>query len=130
MEKQWIQTGAPWEEVVQYSRAIRVGNRIEVAGTTAMKGDEIVGAGDVAQQTRYILETIGNCLEQLGASLHDVIRTRIYVTNIDDWETIGAIHGEFFKGIKPVATLIEVSKLIHPALRIEIEASAVITSRG
>lgn len=124
MNRQTIQTGAPWEQIANYSRAVRVGNTIEVAGTTAMQGDQIIGKGDVAEQTRHILEIIRQALEALGSSLEDVVRTRMYVTNIADWERIGRVHGQFFDKINPAATMVEVSKLIHPDLLIEIEVTA------
>lgn len=125
MHRQIRQTGAPWESVAHYSRAVRVGNTIEVAGTTAMQGSEVIGKGDVALQTRYILETIRQVLEEFGSGLEEVVRTRMYVTNIEEWERIGQVHGEFFKGINPAATMVEVRRLIDPDLLIEIEVSVV-----
>ena len=121
-------TGTPWEEQVGYSRAVRVGNMVEVAGTTAMDGAQLVGKGDAYLQTKFILEKIEVVLQQLGASLEDVVRTRMYVTNIDEWEAIGKAHGEFFRTIKPAATMVEVSRLIHPDLKVEIEVSAILLS--
>lgn len=118
-------SGSPWEEIVGYSRAVRVGNIIEVAGTTAMDGEVLVGGGDVYLQTKYIFTKIEKALAQLGASLNDVVRTRMYVTNIADWEQVGKAHGEFFATIKPVATMVEVSRLIDEALLIEIEVTAI-----
>lgn len=119
-------SGSPWEDVVGYSRAVRVGNIIEVAGTTAMDADVLVGEGDVYLQTKFIFTKIERALAQLGASLNDVVRTRMYVTNIADWEQVGKAHGEFFATIKPVATMVEVSRLINEALLVEIEVTAII----
>jgi enamine deaminase RidA (YjgF/YER057c/UK114 family) len=121
-------SGSPWEDIVGYSRAVRVGNIIEVAGTTAMDGDLLVGKGDVYLQTKYIFTKIEKALEQLGASLKDVVRTRMYVTNIADWQEAGKAHGEFFATIKPVATMVEVAKLISEDLLVEIEVTAIIES--
>lgn len=119
-------SGSPWEDIVGYSRAVRVGNIIEVAGTTATDGDSVVGKGDVYLQTKFIFTKIEKALEQLGASLKDVVRTRMYVTNIADWEKAGKAHAEFFAAIKPVATMVEVSRLINDDLLIEIEVTAVL----
>jgi enamine deaminase RidA (YjgF/YER057c/UK114 family) len=120
-----LNSGVIWEDIVGYSRAVKVGNVIEVAGTTAMNGEELVGKDDAYAQTKYILEKIATALEQLGASMKDVVRTRIYVTNIEEWEAVGKAHGEVFKNIKPAATMVEVSRLIHPDLKVEIEVSAI-----
>ena len=124
--RQQIGSGSPWEDVVGYSRAVRVGNIIEVAGTTAMDGETLVGKGDVYLQTKFIFTKIEKALQQLGASLKDVVRTRMFVTNIADWEMVGKAHGEFFTAIKPVATMVEVSRLIDGDLLVEIEVTAVI----
>lgn len=124
--RQKISSGSPWEDVVGYSRAIRVGNIVEVAGTTAMNGDELVGAGDMYAQAQYIFQKIGKALEEAGASMQHVVRTRMFVTDISRWEEAGRAHGEVFKDIKPVATMVEVKNLISPELLIEIEVSAVI----
>ena len=121
-----ISSGSPWEDIVGYSRAIQVGNLIEVAGTTAMDGDRLVGKDDLYAQTVFIIRKIENALLQLGSSLNDVIRTRMFVTNIADWEKAGKAHGEFFKTIRPVTTMVEVSRLINDDLLIEIEATAII----
>ena len=126
--RQQIGSGSPWEEIVGYSRAVRVGNMIEVAGTTAMEGDNIIGKGDVYLQTQFIIQKIEKALMQLGAGLNNVVRTRMFVTNIDDWEIIGKAHGEFFASVKPVATMVEVKKLIHHDLLIEIEVTAILDS--
>jgi len=120
-------TSAPWEPIIGYSRAVKIGDRIVVTGTTATDADgNIVGVGDPALQTRQTLENIKTVLERAGATLGDVIRTRMYVTNIDDWEAVGRIHGEYFKDVMPATTMVEVSRLIHPDMLVEIEAEAVI----
>lgn len=121
-----VGSGSPWEEIVGYSRAVKVGNIIEVAGTTAMDGETIVGRGDVYQQTKFIFTKIEKALLHFGASLSDVVRTRMYVTNISAWEEVGKAHGEFFSVIKPVATMVEVARLIDDELLIEIEVTAII----
>ena len=123
-------SGTSWEEEVGYSRAIRVGNMVEVAGTTAMDGGELIGKGDAYLQTKFILEKIAKSLQEVGASIEDVVRTRMYVTNIDEWEAIGKAHGEVFREIKPVATMLEVSRLIDPDLKVEIEVSAILLSEN
>lgn len=118
-------SGAPWEEIVGYSRAVKVGNLVEVTGTVAInENNEVVGKGDAYAQTRFIIEKIGRVLEQTGFSLKDVIRTRIFVTDISRWEEIGRAHGEFFKSIKPCTTMVEVKGLISPDYLVEIEATA------
>jgi enamine deaminase RidA (YjgF/YER057c/UK114 family) len=124
--RQQVGSGSPWEDIVGYSRAVRVGNIIEVAGTTAMDGDTLVGKEDVYAQTKFIFQKIGQALQQLGSSLNDVVRTRMFVTNISDWELVGKAHGEFFATIKPVATMVEVKALINNDLLIEIEVTAMI----
>jgi enamine deaminase RidA (YjgF/YER057c/UK114 family) len=124
---QKINSGSPWEDIVGYSRAIRVGNIVEVAGTTAMDGDVLVGKGDIYAQTVFIFKKIEKGLQQVGATLNDVVRTRMYVTHIDLWEQVGKAHGEFFATIKPVATMVEVSRLINDDLLIEIEVTAIIS---
>lgn len=122
-----ISSGSPWEDIVGYSRAVRIGNMIEVAGTTAMDGDVLIGAGSVYEQTKFIFQKIEKALRQAGASMQDVVRTRIYVTDISQWEEVGRAHGEFFKSIKPVSTMVEVSALISQQLLVEIEATAIVT---
>ena len=122
-----ISSGAKWEDIVGYSRAVRVGNIIEVAGTTAIDGEEIVGKENLYEQTKFIIKKIETVLSEAGGSLNDVVRTRMYVTNIAQWEEAGRAHGEFFKNIKPVATMVEVSSLIHPDLLIEIEVTAIVS---
>lgn len=124
-----ISSGSPWEDIVGYSRAVRIGNIVEVAGTTAMDGDLLVGKGDVYAQTRFIFQKIEKVLQQTGASISDVVRTRMFITDITRWEEAGRAHGEFFSKIKPVATMVEVSKLIDPDLLIEIEVSAILGDR-
>ncbi len=122
-----ISSGAKWEDVVGYSRAVRVGNVIEVAGTTAVDEDgNTVGANSPYEQTKFILAKIEKALTSAGASLKDVVRTRMFVTDISKWEEIGRAHGEFFREIKPAASMIEVKGLISPELLIEIEVTAII----
>ncbi|MBK8497130.1 MAG: RidA family protein [Chitinophagaceae bacterium] len=121
-----ISSGSPWEDQVGYSRAVRVGNIIEVAGTTAMDGDVPVGRGDVYAQTVFIFQKIEKTLQQAGAGMQDVVRTRMFITDISKWEEAGKAHAEFFKDIRPVATMVEVSKLINNDLLIEIEVSAIV----
>jgi enamine deaminase RidA (YjgF/YER057c/UK114 family) len=125
--KQTVSSGSPWEDIVGYSRAIRVGNTIEVAGTTAMDGDELIGRGDMYAQTKFIFEKIEKALQSLGASMKDVVRTRMFVTDMEQWELAGKAHGEFFRDIKPAATMVEVNRLINDDLLIEIEVTAIIT---
>lgn len=121
-----ISSGSPWEDKVGYSRAIRVGNIIEVAGTTAMDGELLIGKGDVYAQTVFIFKKIEKVLKEAGAGLDDVVRTRMFVVDISKWEEAGKAHGEFFRNIKPVATMVEVSKLINDDLLIEIEVTAIL----
>ena len=124
--KQYARSGAVWEDLVGYSRAVRCGNIIEVSGTTSVRDGEVVGEGDAAIQTRHILTIIKSALESLGSSMEDVVRTRIYVTDISQWEAIGRSHAEFFRNIKPAATMVEVKALIDPKLLVEIEATAIV----
>lgn len=119
-----ISSDSPWEDKVGYSRAVRVGPFIEVAGTTAVEGDEVLFPHRAYEQAQYILLKIQQALEDAGASLEDVVRTRIYVTDIDLWEPVGRAHGEVFKDIRPAATLVEVYSLIREGLVVEIEATA------
>ena len=123
-----VSTGSPWEPLVGYSRAIRAGDLIEVSGTTAIKDGQVVGAGDAYQQSRYILQIIGKSLQELGAGFSDVVRTRIFVTDISQWEAIGKAHGEVFGEIRPACSMVEVKALIDPQLLVEIEATAVINT--
>ena len=120
----------PWESIAGYSRAVRIGNIIEVAGTTAVDTEgQVVGAGDISKQTDYIFNKIRNALNDAGSKMSDVIRTRMYLTDINDWEKVARVHGDIFSDIKPVSTLVEVSGLIDEELLIEIEVSAVVTGR-
>jgi enamine deaminase RidA (YjgF/YER057c/UK114 family) len=121
-----ISSGSPWEDVVGYSRAVRIGNLIEVAGTTSMDGNTLVGAGSVYEQTRFILQKIEKALNTAGAGMQDVVRTRIFLTDISKWEEAGRAHGEVFQNIKPASTMVEVSALIDQQLLVEIEATAYI----
>lgn len=123
-----VSSGAPWEEIVGYSRAVKTGSVIEVAGTTAIDNQGKVVGNDVYQQTLFILEKIQKTLQSLGSDLQDITRTRIYTTDIKQWELIGKAHGMFFRKIKPVSTMIEVSSLVEPELLVEIEVTAMITA--
>ncbi|MEO8823522.1 MAG: RidA family protein [Ginsengibacter sp.] len=127
MEKRELfSSGAPWENIVGYSRAVRVGNVIEISGTTSVDGDMIIGKGDVQEQAIFIFQKIQQILERAGSCLEDVVRTRMYVKDISQWEKVASAHALFFKDIKPATSMVEVNKLIDEELLIEIEVSAIV----
>ncbi|MBL7723384.1 MAG: RidA family protein [Chitinophagaceae bacterium] len=128
MERINYSSGAKWEDIVGYSRAVKIGNIIEVTGTVAVDENSLlIGKGDAYAQTKYIIEKIEGVLQKAGSSLKDVVRTRMFVTDITRWEEYGKAHGEFFKNIKPCTSMIEVKGLIAPEYLIEIEATAIIS---
>ena len=131
MKRENFASGAPWEPVVGYSRAVRVGDHVYVSGTTATDASgAIVGVGDAYAQARQIMANLAAALGRAGARMEDVVRTRIFVTDIGQWEAVGRAHGEAFGGIRPVCTMVEVAKLIAPEILVEIEADAVVGVGG
>ncbi|TWF41221.1 enamine deaminase RidA (YjgF/YER057c/UK114 family) [Chitinophaga polysaccharea] len=130
MKRTNYSSGALWEGKVGYSRAVRIGNVIEVSGTVASDNDKVVAEGDAYEQTRFALAKIEAALINAGATLHDVVRTRMFVTDISRWEEYGRAHGEFFKSIKPATTMVEVSKLIDPRYLVEVEATAIVEQKA
>ena len=126
MKRQLISSGTTWEDTVGYSRAVRIGNIVEVAGTTATDGDQVIGKDDMYAQSKFIFEKIEKVLQEAGASMQDVVRTRMYVTDITRWEDAGRAHGEFFRDIKPACTLMQVGGFVSPDMLIEIEVTAII----
>lgn len=128
LKRQMVSSGARWESIVGYSRAVRVGQWVSVAGTTAAaEGGGAVGGDDIGEQAREALRRVRLALEQAGARLEDVVRTRMFVTDISRWEEVGRAHGEVFGEIRPATSMVEVSRLIDPALLVEIEADAVVS---
>jgi enamine deaminase RidA (YjgF/YER057c/UK114 family) len=125
MQRQNIASGSPWEDIVGYSRAVRVGNIIEVAGTTASENGIVQGLNDYYAQTKFIFTKIDGILKSAGSSMNEVVRTRIFVCDISQWEQVAKAHHEYFGKIKPVATMVEVSRLISPDLLVEIEVTAI-----
>ncbi len=131
MKRTNYSSGAKWEDIVGYSRAVKVGNVVEVTGTVAADNNSrLVGGNNAYEQTKFVIQKIEKVLQQAGATLKDVVRTRMFVTDISRWEEYGRAHGEFFNHIKPCTTMVEVSKLISPEYLVEIEATAIITENN
>jgi len=124
-----ISSGSPWEDIVGYSRAVRIGNIIEVAGTTAVDGDVLIGGDSMYEQTKFTLQKIEKALIAAGATMSDVVRTRVYVTDISQWEEVARAHGEVFKTIKPASAMVQVSALINQQMLVEIEATAIVPKK-
>jgi enamine deaminase RidA (YjgF/YER057c/UK114 family) len=124
-ERKNYTTGAPWEDIVGYCRAVQVGNQLEVSGTVASDENGVVGKGSPYEQTKFVIKKLEKVLHQAGFSLNDVVRTRLFVTDISKWEEVGKAHGEYFRTIKPVTSMIEVSRLIDPDYLVEIEMTAI-----
>ena len=122
-------SGAVWEDKIGYSRAVRVGDLIEISGTTSVEGDKVIGAGDPYKQAKVIIEKFSSILKEAGGSLSDIVRVRIYVVNIDHWEEISKAYSEYFHIIKPAATMVEVGSLIAPDLLVEMEATAILNTK-
>jgi enamine deaminase RidA (YjgF/YER057c/UK114 family) len=124
-----ISSSAIWEDQIGYSRAVKIGRVVEISGTSAIDRDKIIAPNDPYQQTKFIIRKIERAINEAGGSLEDVIRTRIYVTNINDWSAIGKAHGEFFRNIKPATTMVEVKSLIDPNFVVELEATAILPEK-